>query len=149
MLSSVSENDIVVYIRLTLLPVIIINSGQNILIKSYLKIPKNERMQAEFCDMTLEIRKKHILTSFSTNSPPNLVHCGGVTVQVKTLCLTRLSSQRPEFRVVRTNRLQGKSWKSGSRIRSRPKSYTQKPLKSLPELKAAEGKTRNPAESHS
>lgn len=44
MLSSVSENDIVVYIRLTLLPVIIINSGQNILIKSYLKIPKNERM---------------------------------------------------------------------------------------------------------
>lgn len=44
MLSSVSENDIVVYIRLTFLPEIIINSGQNILIKSYLKIWKNKWM---------------------------------------------------------------------------------------------------------
>ena len=69
---SASENDSLN--QLTLLSVISINSGQNISIKSCLKIPENKQIQADIGDTSFEIRNAHILTIISSDGHPSLVH---------------------------------------------------------------------------
>lgn len=107
--------------QLTLLSVIIINSRQNISIKSCLRIPENKQMQAHIGDTNFEIKNAHILTSISSNGHPNLVHHRGVITQAKSLSLTRLRNHSSEFKLSEQLELRGKYQKGGSQKRRDPK----------------------------